>query len=228
MHFYRLRYFFLSGTTVNDCVFRRCSTITHGSSTFTSNAIISSASSIALTTTNPTNISGCTFTSAGTGNAIEITAAGTYSFTNNSFSGYGGTPGDNLTPNSGDANAAIYNNSGGLVTLNVSGGTTPAVRNGAGATTDIVTSAIIRFTGLQTGSEVRVYRGTDPATSIEIGGVESSGTSFEFTQGFSGQTGYYVIHALGFISIYQPITFSSALAEIPVVQTKDRQYDNPA
>ncbi|WP_371077832.1 hypothetical protein, partial [Salmonella enterica] len=47
--------------------------------------------------------------SASTGHAIEITTPGTYSFSGNVFSGYGAT---------GSTSAAIYNNSGGAVTLN--------------------------------------------------------------------------------------------------------------
>jgi hypothetical protein len=176
----------------------------------------------------PSIFTDCTFIGSGTsGHAIRITTPGTYSFSGNTFTGYGGTGGDNLTPNSGSTSAAIFNNSGGLVTINISGGTSPSVRNGAGATTDIVASALLTFEGLQTGSEVRVYVGTDPATSTEIGGVESSGTTFEFSQGYPGQAGYYTILALGYVPIYQAITFSGSDQKITVVQAVDRTYTNP-
>jgi hypothetical protein len=80
---------------------------------------------------------------------------------------------------------------------------------------------------LQSGSEVRAYVGTDPATSTEIAGVESSGTSFNFSQSVGGQAGYIVIHALGFNSIYLPITYSGADQTIPIQQVLDRTYANP-
>jgi hypothetical protein len=210
---------FLSGTTVSDTVFRRCSTITHGNASFTGNRVSSSFANPAMVTGNPANISDCTFVSAGTGHAIEITTPGTYSFAGNTFTGYGAT---------GTTDAAIYNNSGGAVTLNISGGVaSPTYRNGTGATTNVVATANLIFEGLQTGSEVRVYLGTDPATATEIGGVESSTTTLTVSQNFAGQAGYYTIVALGYVPIYQPITFSSSDQTITIVQAVDRTYTNP-
>jgi len=85
----------------------------------------------------------------------------------------------------------------------------------------------LTLTGLQSGSEVRAYTGTDPATATEIGGVENSGTSFTFSHSNSGETGYIIIHALGYIPISLPITYSSIDASIPIQQTTDRWYSNP-
>lgn len=210
---------FLSNTTVDDTTFRRCGQITHGNCTFTNNLVTRSSATVALITANPANVQNCDFISAGTGHAIEITTPGTYTFTGNTFSGYGAD---------GTTNAAVYNNSGGAVTLNVSGGgTVPTVRNGTGASTTVVAAANLTFSGLQNGSEVRVYLGTDPATSTELGGVESSGTSFTVSQSVAGQNGYYTIHALNYNSIYQPITFSGSDQTIPIVQSLDRTYTNP-
>lgn len=70
----------------------------------------------------------CTFTGSGSGgHAVEVTSSGTTSFVGNVFTSYGAT---------GTTSAAIYNNSGGLLTINVSGGgNSPTYRNGVGATT---------------------------------------------------------------------------------------------
>jgi hypothetical protein len=210
---------FLSNTTVNASTFRRCGLITHGNSIFTNNLITNATGAVALITGNPGNVQDNEFISDGTGHAIEITTPGSYTFSGNTFSGYGA---DATT------NAAVYNNSGGAVTLNVSGGgDVPTVRNGAGASTTVNASANLTFSGLQSGSEVRVYLGTDPATSTELGGTESSSTSFTLSQSVGGQNGYYTIHALSYNSIYQPITFSGADQTIPIVQTIDRTYINP-
>lgn len=76
------------------------------------------------------NVDNINFTSAGTGHAIEITATGTYSFDNISFSGYAGS-------NGSTGNECVYNNSGGAITINVTGGTTPTIRNSAGSTTTV-------------------------------------------------------------------------------------------
>lgn len=70
------------------------------------------------------------------GHAIYITATGSYTLTNFTYSGYEGT----------STEATIYNNSGGAVTINVSGGDTPTVRNGSGATTDVISSVDLTVT----------------------------------------------------------------------------------
>jgi len=91
-----------------------------------------------------TNWSGLSFTSKGTGHAIYITEPGSYTFVNYSYSGYadqGGT----------DTNRVIYNNSGGSVTITVSGGDSPSYRDGVSADTTI--SASVNMTILVKHSE---------------------------------------------------------------------------
>lgn len=202
-------------TTFQEMSFTSCTTITQNSAPITNCSITSSY----VVSDNPAVISANTFTSSGTGHAIEITTPGSYTFSGNLFTGYGST---------GTTNAAIYNNSGGSVTLNISGGgSVPTYRNGAGATTTIVAASNLTITGLQSGSEVRAYLGTDPATSTELAGVESSGTTFSFSHSAGGQSGYIVIHSLGYISIYLPVVYSSSDVDIPVQQSIDRTYSNP-
>jgi hypothetical protein len=86
----------------------------------------------------------------------------------------------------------------------------------------------LTLTGLVAGSEVRAYQGTDPATAIEIGGVESSGTSFtvEYTTA-AGEAGYIVVFGLGYQPIRIPITYPSTNSSIPIQQVIDRVYENP-
>ncbi len=157
--------------------------------------------------------------SSTTGHAIEVTTPGTYTFSGNVFTGYGANNSNS---------AAIYNNSGGLVTLNISGGgSVPTVRNGAGASTVVNASANLSFEGLQSGSELRVYLGTDPDTSTELDGTESSGTTFNMSHNAAGQQGYYVVHATGYVSIFKIFTFSGSDTVIPITQQVDRTYNNP-
>ena len=79
------------------------------------------------------NWSNFSFVSSGTGHAIYITQTGTYTFTNYSYSGYAAQGGT-------DTDRVIYNNSGGSVTIVVSGGDSPSYRNGASADTTISAS----------------------------------------------------------------------------------------
>lgn len=89
-------------------------------------------------------------------------------------------------------------------------------------------TATVTLTGIITGSEVRAYIGTDPATAEEIGGIESSTNIFSFLQSYAGQNGYIVIHALYYQSWRMSITYGSEDLSIPVQQIIDRQYLNPA
>lgn len=84
--------------------------------------------------------------------------------------------------------------------------------------------ATLAFTGLQAGSEVRCYTGTEPGTTI--GGVESSGTTFSFTHAAGGLAGYIQIISLGYQAFYLPITYSSSDQSIPVTQVLDRNYQD--
>lgn len=207
---------FQSNTSVTNSVFTRCSTITHGSSTFTNNTVNSSVATSAVLTTNPGTIQNCSFVSGGTGHGLEITAPGTYTLSANTFTGYG---------SAGTTNAAVYNNSGGAVTLNVSGGgTVPTIRNGTNASTTVNASANVTLTGLKADSEVRAYVGTNPATATELSGTESSGTSFNFAQSVGGQAGYIQIFHVEYQPVFLNITYSSSDVSIPIQQIVDRQY----
>jgi hypothetical protein len=192
-----------------------------------------------------------TFTQSGTGHAIEITAPGTYNFTNITFSGYGGTAGSNLTPNSGANDAAIYNNSGGAVTINVTGGNSPSVRNGAtgspGSTTTVVSSSDFFVTNVLPGSEVRIIDNLSPEN--ERGGVENAGESPEglnnvtvdddpdnsgrkrikltFDQADAPLNIRVVVQKLDYIYISQDIIVPASGGSLLVSQVFDRNYSNP-
>ena len=129
-----------SNSTCTGTTFIDCSSLIQNSATLTDITVLdaNTADGTAfLTSNNPALISGSSFTFSD-GHAIEITTAGTYTFNGNAFNNYLGTTGTNLVSNSGSTDAAIYNNSGGAVTLNITGGgDTPSVRNGAGATTTV-------------------------------------------------------------------------------------------
>lgn len=82
-------------------------------------------------------------------------------------------------------------------------------------------------TGLQPDSEVRAYVGADPDTSVEIAGIESSGTSFTFYHEHAGQDGYIVVFSLGYEPQFIPVTYSAVASTIPVQQQVDRVFNNP-
>ena len=76
----------------------------------------------------PGLISDCDFTFSQR-HAIEMTATGTYTFGGNTFTGYGVA---------GSDDAAVFNSSGGLITLNLAvGDSSPTVRNSSGSSTTV-------------------------------------------------------------------------------------------
>jgi len=83
----------------------------------------------------------------GTGHFVEITATGTYDWDGNVTTGYSGT----------GAAATIYNNSAGLVTINViNGASTPTIRNGTSASTVVNNAVTILTAGVSEGAAVKV------------------------------------------------------------------------
>lgn len=209
-------------TTFEDMAFTDCDTIVQNSAPLSNCTITNSR----LRSNAPNSIQNCSFIAGdfGVTSAIEITTTGSFSFVGNQFTGYGAN----------DAvNAAIYNNSGGAVTLNISGGgSTPTVRNGAGATTTIVNAVNVTLTGMKDNTEVRIYRsGTSPAE--EVAGIETvtAGSTNNRSFAFSDEAGNsvdIVIISLQYQNIrIENYTVPSSDTSLPIQQVLDRNYTNP-
>lgn len=156
----------LSGMEVSSARFYRCPTVQPEGAILRGCGFTQATELVALETNNPGNVIDCSFTQGDLGgHAIEITQPGTFAFVGNTFEGYG---------LDGTTDAAIYNNSGGHVVLNVSGGgDTPTVRNGAGATTAVVSGAQVSVVGLAAGSQVKVTKVS--SGDVLFNGAESGG-----------------------------------------------------
>jgi hypothetical protein len=152
----------------------------------------------------------------------------------NKFNSYLGTPGSNPTPSSGSTDAAIYNNAGGAVTINVSsGGDTPSVRNGASATTVVNNNISLTLSGLKDNTEVRVYT---TGTQTELAGVENAtvGSPDDRSVTFSLGAGTAVdIRFMNFGWIVPDrnsiinFTWPSSTTTLPITQVIDRTAVNP-
>jgi hypothetical protein len=211
---------FKSSTTVDLSNFILCGAITQGGALISDSLFDRSTASVALLSGNPANLSGNSFVSDGTGHAIEITTPGTYTFAGNSFSGYAGTDGST-------GNEAIYNNSGGAVTLNItSGGDTPTIRNGAGASTTVNSNISITLTGLQNPSEVRVFNAGTQTERSGTGAENVTTGSHTFSVPASTSIDISVL-SLGYQNLRLLAFSSSADVSIPIAQVLDRQYENP-
>jgi hypothetical protein len=197
-------------TTFDGMSFSGCPSMYQNSAYITNGAFKNSY----LYSNSPGRLSSCSFVSGGTGHAIEITTAGTYTFSGNTFSGYGAN---------GTTNAAIYNNSGGAVTINISGGgDTPTVRNGAGATTAVNNTAVLTLTGIVPGSDVVIL---DAGTTVERVNVDANpSSSYMFSYSAMGSVDI-MVYKRGYIPFgVRNYALSGVDGSLPVNQVVDRNY----
>ena len=154
---------------VKDCTFNNCGQITIGNNLTFSGCLFNGTTDAngALlfdSDTDDTNTENLTFISDGSGHALYITKGGTYVLDGYTFTGYGAD---------GTTDAAVYNNSGSPVTLNIVNGTSPTVRNGGASTTTVTQSATLTIAGVWADSEIRIY---ETGTITEVAGIENSGS----------------------------------------------------
>ena len=209
-----------SGVTFTGVSFAACNNITQNGSTLNRCTISGDTAGVGnafVVSNDPSSLSNNDFTFA-SGHAIEITTPGTYTFSGNTFAGYGAD---------GTTTAAVYNNSGGVVTLNIAGGgDTPTVRNGTAASTTINNNTQVTLTGLQPNTEVRVYTDVSGDNGTEIDGVENSGTTFAFTAPAASTINIMVNHLNYLPADVWQLTVPSTDTSIPISQVTDRQYAN--
>jgi hypothetical protein len=203
---------FGSNTTITGSVFRRCNTVTNNLATISTTIFDNTERVI---TTDLSKIINCDFKANGVGNAIEITAPGTYTFSGNQFSGYGAI---------GTSTAAIFNNSGGLVTINISGGgSTPTYINGSGASTVVNNAITLTLTGISTGSDVVIIQA---GTTNQLADFqEITGTTQTYSYSVSGVNIDIGVLKEGYVPFYiRNYLLGSSDASLPVSQTFDRNF----
>jgi len=128
------------GHDISNNTFLGCSQINSGKTAFTDNTIDSTIDAnggfIIDANTDISAVSGLTFNSDGTGHAIYITSPGSYTLTDFIFTGFSAVQDENT-------DSVIYNNSGGLATVTISGGSgSVTYRNGTSASTTIIAGAV--------------------------------------------------------------------------------------
>jgi hypothetical protein len=208
--------------TAQDCTWRSAGQITQNDAAIygcvITGATVANAVA-ALISDDPATVANNIFTAGADGHAIEIPsgANGTYTFVGNKFNGYGA----NSTGNS-----AIYNNSGNTVTLNISQGDTPTIRNGTGANTVINNNVAVTLTGLVVNTEVRVF---EAGTETVVDGIEdvTANNAFTFSFGSGANVDIRIIHIDYEYKTILDYEIPADPTSVPVEQDFDRNYVNP-
>ena len=205
-----------AGVSATGCTWRSCAAVTQNAAVLSGCQMASSTATAALLADTIANVSNTTFTSAGTGHAIEgFAAAGSYTLADLNFSGYAAS-------NGSTGNEAIYvTATTGTVTLTVSGGSTPSVRT-AGATVVVVSGATVTFSGFPSGTDVVILTA---GTSTVLDSVDQqSGSSYAWAYQGTPTVDVGFIKP-GYIPFYlRGLALGSTNATIPVALQLDRNY----
>ena len=198
--------------TITGTTFQNCNSITTNGATFEGNIISGGVSTTGVLkiSSSMSGISNCQFINNNT--AIEISAAGTYTFDNLYFEG-----------NTYDFKVSATT---GAVVINVINGGNVATYTTAGATVEINNQVSITLTGIKDGTEVRVY---ETSTGNELGtGVENlTGGTFVYTYNNESKNIYFVLVNLNYQVVRLDLVQSGTPLIIPIQQIVDRVYSNP-
>lgn len=216
------------GCTWSDAVWRDCGQITLANSpTLSGITIIDPTDDGALlvqSTSDLDNVSDVAFDGAGVGGtsvdaAIEVDISGAGPFTLDL---------ESITFSnrvSGSVDIHILANGNADYTINVNGGDTPTVTNDGSGSVTVNNPKTFTVAGLIAGSEVRVFRTSD---DTELGGIESSGTSFDYDYNYTVDTPIYVvIMNTGYLWLRYNDTLENSDKAINANQRVDRDYLNP-
>jgi len=150
-------FIYQSGYDGTGRTWRRCGLVTQGGGTFDSCIFDEASGTVAFLVDDLDIVDDCVFNSDGTGYAIELDssmAGNSYTMSGCSFNGYAVTDGST-------GNEAIYNNTGGTVTISVGSGQIPTVHDEVGSTTIITASVDLYIIVKDTNG--------DPIQDVQVG-----------------------------------------------------------
>ena len=161
--------------------------ISQNSANITSCTIDSPLTTTGILCNDANLVSYTTFISNGSaGHAIQLNSAGEYTFKGNEFQDY--------SASDAQANSALWNNSGGTVTLNiVDASGSPSVNNSPTSTTIINNSVTLSLEGIVTDSEIRIF---SVSTKLPLAGNESITGQVQSVVIVAGGSGYSVSDVL--------------------------------
>ena len=133
---------FQSRSIITNTTFRRCTSINQGGSTLTDCTFNDASKGVTIYVDDMDLIQGAAFRSNGSNHAMYLgpdSSGATYSITGHAYTNY-------ATVNGATGNEVIWNNSGGLVVVNYSGGDQPTYRDTGDSSTQVVSSVTLTLT----------------------------------------------------------------------------------
>lgn len=215
---------YLSNSSVNNTVYRRCGLVTLNGATISNCTFDKPSGTVAVSTNTLALLVDCLFTSDGTGHAVNLgTITTTQSMTWDCIdSGY--------TATSGNQTILVNVSSGQALTINVGAGkSTPTVKNDGTGSVNVVSGQVtLQLTGIVSGSDIVIL---SAGTTTELANIDTnSATTYDYTYTYS--TGTYIdvcIYKAGYIPFSQRnYLLGSSNASLPISQVADRNYYNPA
>ena len=201
---------FKSGQSVTGCVFQSCNQIQTVGASFEDNTVRGSTDTNgALLWPDGSSVKDCAF--VGNSRAIEINTTGDKDFVGITFES-----------NTFDIN----NTSGSTRIINVSGGGTASGVTYTGSAISVQSAATLTLTGVQDGSEVRIY---EAGTINEVYGIESKSSGVDPAYSYTTpQPVDIVVHSIAY-QYWRLNNYSlpAGDASLPVAQVPDRNYLNP-
>lgn len=166
---------FVTGSTISECAFVASGQITlAGNAAMNSCVITNSIATSAVSTNNLDNLTANTFTSGGTGHAVNlgsIAASDTMNW-NNTDSGYASTDGS-----TGNETILVNVASGQTLTVNVgSGYSTPTVKNDGAGTVSVVAGQVTTTITVKDVNTQSAIQGARVYLKADAGGPLSEGT----------------------------------------------------
>lgn len=212
-------------STFTTTTFRNCKQAIQSGSTFDSCTITEAnvtSGSAFIISDNPQLISDSIFNYS-EGHAIEITETGSFTFSGNVFNSY-------LADDT--SGSALFNNSGGPVTMSIVDASSPTVRNGVGSSTLVSADVAVTLTGMKDNTEVRVFDSATSNPQVELAGVENAtdGTtdnrSFTFSLGAGEIIDIVIVNVTYENERTDGYTVPGSATSLPVQQRFDRNYKN--
>jgi hypothetical protein len=210
---------FKPASTVSDVTFRRCKQITLGGATMSDCVITRSTATTALLAgSSVSTLSNTSFTSSGTGHAIEITGGTTHTLNGITFSGYAAS-------NGSTGNEAVYVNiASGSVTINSDSAI--SVRTAGATVTVVAGQKTLTVTGIVSGSDVVILTAGTDTVLAQNDGSTNPVTSFAYSYTYSA--GVFVdvaVYKAGYVPyIVRNYLLENGNASLPVAQVVDRNY----